>query len=165
MVSLKLIDVKAFMSSLLIQSIFDNFLISEADIHTFHQVHIDGKLNRDFYNSDELELLGDRKYSLWSEIKPFVYSLVKGNKLPKAIKVVMLLSPVNTENVLKKSGLAFTPEEVNGLFLNIRYEKNVLTLTTGTSLKTFTLDKSLEHIWDSDLKLFLKHHEIPVEEM
>jgi len=165
MVSLKIIDVKAFMSNLLIQNIFDNFLVSEAEIYTFQQVHIDGKLNRDYYNNDELEVLGDRKYSLWSEIKPFVYSLVKGSKLPKAIKLVMLLSPSNTENVLKKSGLVFKPEEVNGLFLNIRYEKNVLFLTTGTSLKTFTLDKSLEYVWDSDLKLFLKHHEIPVEEI
>lgn len=164
MISLKIIDVKAFMSSLLVQNIFDNFLLSELDIITNNHFHMTGGLNEAFYSSDELELLAGRKYSTWSEIKPFAFSLIKGNKLPLSIKIVFLLSQENTQNVLKKSGLPIEATDVNGLFLNVRYEKGNLSLITGTSIKTFTLDKSLEQVWDTDLKSFLRQREIPVEE-
>ncbi len=164
MISLKIIDVKAFMSSLLIQNVFDNFLLSELDINTYNQFHITGKLNEDFFSLDELEMFEGRKYSTWSEVKPIAYTLIKGNKLPLFIKIVFLLSPSNTENVLRKSGLAMPLSDINGLFLNIRYDKGNLFLITGTSIKTFMMDKTLDHVWDSDLKTFLKLYEIAVEE-
>jgi hypothetical protein len=164
MVSLKIIDVKAFMNSLLVQSVFDNFYISELEINTYNRFQISGKLNEEFYSTEEAENLNGRKYSFWSEVKPYAFSLVKGNKLPLSIKIVFLLSAVNTENVLKKSGLQIPVSDVNGLFLNVRYEKGNLYLITGTSLKTFTLDKSLDQVWDSDLKTFLKHYEIAAQE-
>ncbi len=164
MVSLKINDVKAFMSSLLVQNIFDNFLLSELHINTFNHFEITGALNEDYYSNDELEILDERKYSLWSEIKPIAYSLLKGNKLPLSIKIVLLLSPLNTEKVLKKSGVSLTSDDINGLFLNIRFDKGSLNLITGISTKNFSLDKTLEHTWDDDLKLFLKHYEIAVEE-
>lgn len=163
MVSLKIIDLKAFMSSLLIQNVFDNFLLSELDINNYNHFHISGTLNEEFYSSEELELLAGRKYSNWSDIKPIAYSLIKGNKLPLSIKIVFLLSPENTKKVLSKSGIGMELSDINGLVLNVRYEKGNLYLITGTSIKTFTLDKTLEQIWDADMKLFLKHNEIPVE--
>lgn len=165
MVSLKIIDVKAFMSSLLVQNVFDNFLLSELQIHTFNHFQIAGNLNEDYYSKDELEILEGRKYSLWSEIKPIAYSLIKGNKLPLSIKIVLLLSPPNTEKVLKKSGVSMPVSDINGLFLNIRFDKGSLTLVTGISVKNFSMDKTLERTWDEDLKIFLKHYEIAVEEI
>lgn len=165
MISLKIIDVKAFMNSLLVQSVFDNFYVSELEINTFTRFQISGKLNEEFYSKEEIENLKDRKYALWSEIKPYAFSLIKGNKLPLSIKIVFLLSSANTENVLKKSGIPLSVNDVNGLFLNVRYEKGSLYLITGTSLKTFTLDKTVDQVWDSDLKVFLKHYEIAVEEL
>ena len=84
--------------------------------------------------------------------------------MPLSIKIVLLLSPLNTEKVLKKSGVSLTSNDINGLFLNIRFDKGSLNLITGISTKNFTLDKTLEHTWDDDLKLFLKHYEIAVEE-
>ena len=165
MISLKIIDIKAFMSSLLVQPIFDNFLLSELDIITFNHFNISGKLNTSWYNSDELELLQGRVYSKWSEIKPTAFNLIKGNKTPSSFKIVFLLSPENTSKILNKNGLSFKLEEINGLFLNIKFEHNILTLITGTSLRTFTMDKSLEHEWDANMKTFLKHYEIAFEEL
>jgi hypothetical protein len=78
--------------------------------------------------------------------------------------MVLLLSPLNTEKVLKKSGVSLNLGDINGLFLNIRFEKESLNLITGISTKNFIMDKTLEHTWDDDLKLFLKHYEIAVEE-
>ncbi|MFU0828686.1 MAG: Type VII secretion protein EssB [Lachnoclostridium sp.] len=164
MVSLKVIDIKSFMSSLLIQNVFDNFLLSELNIKTFNSFQISGILNEEYYSKDELEVLEGRKYSLWSEIKPIAYSLIKGHKLPLSIKIILLLSPSNTQKVLAKSGAAVQLSDINGLFLNIRFEKGELHLITGISTKSFSLDKTLERAWDDDVKLFLKHYEIAVEE-
>ena len=47
-------------------------------------------------------------------------------------------------------------EDVQGLYLNIRYDGKHLSCITGTSFKTFTLDKSLEHAWDEMVQKFLK---------
>lgn len=164
MLSLKIIDVKAFMSSLLIQNVFDSFLLSEMDIITYNHFHISGLLREEFYSSEEIELLAGRKYSIWSDIKPFAFSMVKGNKLPLSIKIVFLLTAENSEKVLLESGLQIKSEDINGLFLNVRFEKGELHLITGTSIKIFTLDKSLEQAWDTYVKTFLAHKEIAVEE-
>lgn len=164
MISLKIIDVKAFMAKLLVQNTFDNFLLSELDIVTYNHFHISGALNEEFYTSEELELLQGRTYSTWSEIKPFAFSIIKGNKLPLSIKIVFHLSRSNLENMLEKSGLSMKTTDINGLYLNVRFEKGNATIITGTSIKIFTMDKSLERIWDSNVKAFLKHHEIAVEE-
>ncbi len=165
MISLKIIDVKTFMSKLLITNTFDHFLLYELDINTFNHFHMDGKLNKEFYSKDELEVLGERYYSQWSEIKPYAFNIIKGNKLPILIKAVFALSPENIEKVIQKSGISMKKEEINGLFMNIRYEKENLYIITGTSIKTFTLDKTLDQVWDGYVKDFLKHIEIPVEEI
>lgn len=164
MISLKIIDVKGFMSSLLIHTTFDNFQLIELDIATFNNFHVSGYLNKGFYSSDELEILEGREYSKWSEVKPIAYSLIRGNKTPLSFKIVFLLSAQNTEKILLKSGLNLKMDDINGLFLNMKYENDELHLITGTSIKTFTLDKSLENEWDSNMKSFLKHYEIAYEE-
>lgn len=164
MISLKIIDVKDFMAKLLIQNTFDNFLLSELDIITYNHFHITGALNEEFYSSEELELMQGRKYATWSETKPFAFSFIKGNKLPLSIKIVFHLSPPNLENVLEKSGLPLKSSDINGLFVNVRFEKGNATIITGTSIKIFTMDKSLERIWDNHVKAFLKHNEIAMEE-
>ncbi len=165
MISLKVVDVKNFMSSLLIHNVFDNFLLSEITIHTSKELYISGKLNEDFYSSDELEILNGRKYATWNECKALAYSFIKGNKLPLSIKIVFLLSDENTEKMIVRGGNKFNQNDVNGLFLNVRYDKNGLFLTTGSSIKIFTMDKTLEQLWDNDIKIFLKHHNIAIEEI
>ena len=41
-----------------------------------------------------------------------------------------------------------------------RYDGGNLVLTTGTSLRFFTLDKSLDHLWDEFVAAFLKEKKI-----
>lgn len=164
MISLKILDVKSFMGSLLIQKVFDNFLLSEAEVTTYAHFSVDGKLNTQFFNEDEKEELNGRKYTRWVDIKPYIFSLIKGNKLPLSIKIVMVLSSENTEKLLLQSGAALHKENVNGLFLNIRYEKENLIITTGTSISTFTLDKTLDYSWDDSVKRFLKKEGIAAED-
>jgi hypothetical protein len=49
---------------------------------------------------------------------------------------------------------------VRGLFFNIQYKQGKLTGTTGVSLKTFTLEKGIEHMWEDMLQKYLKQKAI-----
>lgn len=164
MISLKILDVKILMSSLLVQNVFDTFLLSELELTTYNQFKISGRLNRSWYSSEELEQLDERQYSKWSEIKPFAYQLIKGNKTPTAFKIVFLLPSEEVKELINNMGNSFSASDIDGLFMNLRYEKGVLHIITGTSMKTFTLDKSLEQEWDSKVKMFFRKHEITFEE-
>lgn len=163
MISIKALDVKSFMSSLLIHSIFDDFLLCELDIATFNHFHLSGKLIKEWYTNEELEEL--EEYSRWTEVKPFAFQIMKGNKTPQFIKIVLQFSLENTLKILEELKLPFSNDDISGLYVNIRYEHDELYLVTGTSLKTFTLDKTLEHEWDSYIKNFLKQNSIPFEEV
>lgn len=162
MISMKILDVKSFMSSLLIHSVFDDLLLCELDITTFNQFHISGKLNKDWFTKEELEECDD--YSKWMEIKPYAYQITRGTKTPSFIKIVLQFPDKNTMEFLDKIKLPFQKEDISGLYLSIRFEHNELHMITGTSMKTFTLDKSLEYEWDSYIKNFLKNNNIIYEE-
>lgn len=164
MVSLHVIDVKSFMNHLLIQNVFDNFLLSELEIITYNQFKINGNLNKGWYDEEEKEALEDRQYSTWSDIKPIAFSLMKGKKVPAMFKIVLILSPANTRKIIEKSLPNFDLSQIGSLFLNIRYENGSLHLITGVSMKVFTMDKTVEQEWDSNMKRFLKHFEIVFEE-
>lgn len=77
--------------------------------------------------------------------------------------MVFALSTPNTVKLLKGQGLPFSPEDIEGMFLNITYRDNALTCTTGTSMRLFTLDRSLEHSWDGMVQKFFKTKGIAFE--
>lgn len=164
MISLNVLDVKSFMSSILVHTVFDNFLLIDLDIATFNNFHISGFLNKTFYTEEEKEVIGEREYSKWGELKPIAFSLIRGNKTPLSFKFVFLLSQSNTEKIRTRSSINLTVEEMGGLFLNVKFENGILNIITGTSMKKFTLDKTLENEWDLDVKKFLSHYEIGFEE-
>ena len=49
MVALKVEDMKQFTSGLFIGSMFDRFLVREADIVTFNAFHMDGRVRPGYY--------------------------------------------------------------------------------------------------------------------
>lgn len=161
-IALSIEDVKGFVSKLLIQSTFDKFYVGESVIRTFADFRLGGGLNEAYYSSDELELLGGRSLCLWSEIKPAAYSLIRGKKLPVAFHFVFQLSDENTSWLLQKHQSPVKPEDVKGLYMNIKYEKEKMMCITGISFKTFIPDKSVEHLWDDTVRQFFKQNQISV---
>ena len=73
--------------------------------------------------------------------------MIKGKKTPLGFKFVFCLSGENTARLLLQEGLSFSPEDVRGLYLNLSFDGSALHCVTGTSMNTFTMDKSLEHAW------------------
>lgn len=167
MIALQILDVKQFMSKILKSDIFDHFLLSEALIHTHHTYTIDGHINKDFYSQEELESANMQEQTLtyWKELKSDCFEIIRGKKTPLGFRFIFLLSPENVEKLVLQSGLTIPPRDIKGLFLNIKFERNILICTTGTSKANFTLDKSLDMAWDSMIKKFFKHHEITFEDM
>lgn len=68
------------------------------------------------------------------------------------------------EKMIADHALPLEIENVFGCFLNFQYKDGKLLLTTGTSLKIFTMDKSLDHVFDEEVRQFLLKNEIAFEE-
>lgn len=164
MVALKIEDLKQFTSKLFMGEGFDTFLVREADFVTFNSFHIDGHIRQGYYSDEELEAGKIEDLSSWKVLRPICFGLIKGKKLPEYFQIVMQLSPGNTDRFLKSRQLSMTSENINGLYLNIRYEDGVLNCITGTSVNFFTLDKSLDREWDDMARTILKKYEIAFSE-
>lgn len=160
MVALKIEDVRPFTSKLFVGDTFEGFLVREASIATFNAFHIDGHIRPGYYTEEEMAEGKIGELSSWKVIRPICFTLIKGRKLPGSFQIVLQLSPEDVGEFLSYSGLNYQPEQIGGLYVNIRYEENLLYCITGTSVNVFTLDKSLEREWDNALRLFLKKHEI-----
>ena len=159
MISIQIADVKLFMNKLFLSEYFDAFLLSEANFVTFNTFHIDGTLQHAYYSSEELEEsgMGKQQYSRWKQIRPFALSLVKGTHTPLEFKIIFRLSESNVEKLLCETGItAFSPADVDGLFLNLHFSGGNLYCISGTSLTLFSMDKSIEHAWDGAVKKYLK---------
>ena len=99
------------------------------------------------------------------DIKPFCFSLSKGNKVPAAMKLVMLASYELVTDIIAKNNIAVMPENVNGLFINMKYQEGHVDIITGTSLNVFTLDKQLDTAFDKYVKTFLANAGLDFEEL
>lgn len=164
MISIKVLEVKSFMAKLLINTIFDQFILRELDISTFTNFHVNGQLNSSFFSGDELEERQEKNNLLWSDVRNIALSIIKGNKTPLSFKVVFQLPSSQVEELIKGMAGRLRIDEVGGLYMNVRYEKNELHIITGTAIKTFTMDKTLEQEWDSMAKRFLTEQGIVYEE-
>lgn len=156
-------DNRDFMKKLLIGETFDTFLLSEATITTFSTFRIDGRFHPEFLSSAEADLLTVENcgYALWRRIRPFFFELTKGKNTPLRFHIIFRLAPHNVEALLARSGLTVPPKEVDGLFLNIRFEGSTLTCTSGASLRVFSPDRELERAWDAMVEKFFHQKEIP----
>lgn len=156
-------DIKDFMKKLLILDTFDTFLLSEATVVTYATFHVDGKLRPDYFGTEEQKALTVEQcgYALWRRLRPFFLEIMKGKNTPLQFQIVFRLAPHNVEQLLRQSGVSLDADSVDGLFLNLLFDGSQLNCVSGTSLKLFTLDKSLEQAWDSMLERFFRKKEIP----
>ena len=162
MISIELTDTKDFMNKLLRTEIFDNFLLQEAVITKAASYVIDGHLQKGFYSSTELEENGIAGFRM---LRTNCFDLIKGRQTPSSFKFVFLLSPENMEHTLSSLHSAFTVSDISGFFINIRYQSQLLTLTTGISYNIFSADKTLDSEWDKLVMKFLANNDINFKEL
>ncbi len=167
MISLQLTEVKECMQKLLLSETFDNFLFIEGSLTTFGKFTFDGYIQQDYYLQNETDEINQCEdvYSKWQEFREYCYQLIKGKHTPLHFKFIFALSNANITRTLEQELPQFKREDVQGMYMNFQFENNMLHCTTGTSMNTFTLDKSLDVTWDKLVKNFLKQNGLIFEEL
>ena len=163
MTALQITDLKKFTSLLFTDDTFDKFLLHDACFVTAHTVNIEGKKNPEFFTEEERENELKEPYMRWADLRPFCMKLITGHRLPLGFKIVLLTAPENTEMMKKNAG--FQDCDVTSMSINISYQNNALTLTTGISYAGFTMDKSLDKYWDQSIIRFLNRKDLNFEEL
>ena len=161
MIAQRIEQTRSFMNHLLLQETFDDYCVSEVRITTFAAFSIDGRLHPDFYPDEEAAALKEsgRAQILWGDVRPFCFSLIRGRRLPLSMHLVFQLSAENTARLIAENAPSLDPADVYGLFLNLQYKNGELTLTTGSSLRVFSADRSLDRAWDEYVLALLKRLE------
>lgn len=175
MIQIQVPDSRLLLSHLLSRDTFDSFLLGEATITTYTSFHIDGSWHPAYLTppaEDTHPAAGTVQAAsahsqepTWARVRPQIGALVRGGRPPLLLKVVLKLSCRAVQGVLKSASLALTPDQVDGLFLNIVYQSGQVTCTSGSSLKVFSLDKSLDRAWDQMILKFFAGKGIEVSQM
>lgn len=150
------------MNRLLKSELFDHFLLSEATIHGAISYSIDGHINKEFFEAEELASLtaDGSEYLPFSHFRPICYELIRGKHTPLYMKFVFLLSPSNAVKTIASSGSTLAASDVGGIYLNLTFRDGRMALTTGVSYRTFSMDRALDISWDTMAARFLTSHGI-----
>lgn len=135
---------KPSMSHLLLKDTFDQFSFIEGEITTFNKFTIDGYLQKDFFEEKP-----EGSHAHWKDVREFCFQIIRGKRTPLSFKIILSLAPENFPTFLSAQNITgFRPEDIQGMYLNLSYDGLNLVCITGISMKTFTMDKSLERAWD-----------------
>ena len=147
-------NAKAYLNGLFTEERYDSFYMYEARIKAALDYYISGKKNDGYEDTEDGEE-GDREeYVIWKDIKQTVLMLMKGDRLPISLKLVLMFHRDNIKRLCEMNNLPVDEQEIGGLFMNLTFEQERLVITTGTSLKVFTMDKTLEKLWDDTVEKF-----------
>lgn len=127
---------KVCMSHLLLKPTFDTFSLIEGEVTTFNRFQVDGRIHKDFFDE-----AFEKEYSTWGEVRDFFFQVIRGKKTPLNFKFILSLAKDQFESFLTEHDLTYRPAEIQGLYLNFRYDGLALQCITGTSMNTFTMDK------------------------
>lgn len=141
-------EIKIFMNKLLKGNEFDSFEVRKIELETISKFSIEGKINKNYLPEDE-----KREFCTWQELKPYIFQIVKGNKKPKNMKIIFSLS----KNIIDQLS-----DNASAMFLNVNFEDNKIICTTGTSQKNFSLDNTVDIIWEEYINKFIKQAGIAV---
>lgn len=137
-------DIKKLTTELFVNNTFNHFSFIEGTCSTYANFSISGKVNTDYYDGDSDASFFE--YAIWEQMKPVFFQIIKGKRLPLQFKITLALS--DDSDVVKTR------------LINIRYEAGKLSIVTGISYKTFSMDKSHEKLWDDYISSFLVQNDI-----
>ena len=106
MISFKIKEINKFMHELLIAGTFDNFLLCDGEICTATAFTINGHINKNFFSENELNTMND-DFSTWKNIRHIAFEIIKGDKVPSKMKLVLALSKTKYEEIITAKGILF----------------------------------------------------------
>lgn len=150
---------KNCMPHLLLRSTFDDFSFIEGEVTTYNTFKVDGFIHKNYY-----EEVPEKQYSSWKDLREFFFRIIKGKRTPLNFRFILSLPKSAFIDVIEKSDTAdISPANIQGLYLNFKYDGTNLQCVTGTSLSIFSMDKSLNKSWDEYTKKYFLEHEIDFE--
>lgn len=158
MISEQINNIKSFMAKLLIGKDFDKFQVTDINITTFNTFHIDGHIMKDFYDKEEYDSMGCPVISMWKDLKPLCYEIIKGHNTPLNFRIIFKMPDSIVNDIINKNNLGILSGNVTGLFLNIKYGNGSLSYVTGTSLDIFEPGRETERAFDSFISDFMDTH-------
>lgn len=143
-------DIKKFITKLISDPVFDDLLLVKMEIKTNVDFVIDGQINKEYY--DDPSSVSERFVS-WKEIKNYFYMMIRGKTLPLSFKMILALSSEEIRGLIASMDvLGGDYSDVEAISYNIIYDRQKLVVTTGCSMKVFTLDKVFPLYCDEYLK-------------
>lgn len=167
MIALQIKNTKQLMNALLVASAFDDYQVEEVTLTTYNTFHIDGHMVREFFTSEEQQTFSDSfpEFSLWKDIRPICFQLIKGKKTPVSFRFILHASSAIVDTITSDESCEPDKNLIRALVLNIRYENGHIQVITGTAFTTFLMDKSLDSLWDKYVRNFLSQIGLEFEEM
>ncbi len=150
--------IKEFMAALLMREEFDRYFVQEVEIVTYNTFRIDGHIQKSFYSKEEYEELEEPRLTRWKKLRPLCFEMIKGSKTPVRFKIILRAANEETEELFQQSQVSISKEQLDGLYLNLMYENDVLQGISATSLNIFTMDKTLEKAWDKRINGLLEQY-------
>ena len=142
-------NIRPFMESLLLSDKFDHLLVTGLKLVTFTAFETDGSRRKDYYDTDDEEGADDfPDHVFWKELKGFALSLIKGSRPPVFLSLSLSCPPKQAENLLNHWGIPEGFQDINALNLNIIYRNHALSVISAVSWRSFTRDRTAEHLWD-----------------
>lgn len=152
---------KNCMQHLLLKPTFDSFSLIEGEITTYNTFRIDGYIHKKFYEDAPL-----KEYSSWGDLREFCFHIIRGKRTPLNFRFILSLPKEEFEAFLTDQEIpSLSRSDIQGLYLNFKYDGTNLQCITGTSLNIFTMDKTLENIWDNYARKFFLNQEIDFESL
>ncbi len=165
MQAINVLDIKQFMQLLFQGNALDRYQFVSATIQTDISYSLDGHINRQFFQEDELEALHlhDIPYMPWAIAKEKVFQLIKGKKIPTQLKIVLKCNQDDMNTFLSSTHSSLNSNDIDGFFLNILFQENKLNVICGISYKIFTLEKEIEQEFSSSIVTLFKSNNIACE--
>ena len=154
MLNIEITETKNFVKKLLMEPVFDTFLLVEAYVRSDVSYTIDGRLNPSFFDTEELEEMTSKTYTTWGNVRQHIFNVIKGNK------IVLILSDANINRIIEQNHLDLSLSDIANLSLNVYFDGEKISLTTMASMNIFSMDKTLANIWDANVSAFFKQNQI-----
>ena len=145
MLSVKINDPEKLTGLLFDEEAFDRFTVLSALVQTDLALSIDGRPSG-----------GETKKAvLWKSVRGSFSSLIRSTGELKSFRLVLLTPDGSTRYLQEQSG--FTDCAVSSFSMNFtKKEDGTVMVSAGVSYLGFSLDKSAEKYWDSQVEAFLK---------
>ncbi len=144
---------KSWMAALLTSEYFDAWELVTGNVVIYASFTIDGQYHGAFFEEEAPEAQKVR-YTSWKELRPHFLALIRGKRLPLSFKFIFRLPDKETADLIRESGSGIPPEDVYGLYLNLGYENGEMTLTTGSSYRSFLPERTLDRAFDEYIEKY-----------